>query len=141
MFRIPFIPTKRRVRVTRYGAYDPPENKREAFIIASLWDNECGTCYEEPVVVVIDVFAKLPSSRPKRIKSEPNVYKPDADNVAKAILDALNGHAFKDDRFVIELVIRKHDRVRKDSECVMVSVTPIRELDMYGVEDGARNQK
>lgn len=33
--------------------------------------------------------------------------KPDADNVAKAVLDALNGEAWKDDRQVAELQVSK----------------------------------
>ena len=33
--------------------------------------------------------------------------KPDGDNVAKAILDSLNGHAYKDDSRVCELSVRK----------------------------------
>lgn len=33
--------------------------------------------------------------------------KPDCDNIAKAILDALNGIAYKDDSQVAELVVKK----------------------------------
>ena len=33
--------------------------------------------------------------------------KPDCDNIAKAVLDALNGLAYKDDSQVTELTVRK----------------------------------
>ena len=33
--------------------------------------------------------------------------KPDADNIAKIIMDALNGVAYEDDRQVVELIVRK----------------------------------
>ena len=34
--------------------------------------------------------------------------KPDCDNIAKVILDALNGIAYHDDSQVVELVVHKH---------------------------------
>ena len=34
--------------------------------------------------------------------------KPDADNIAKAVCDALNGIACKDDSQVVDLTVRKH---------------------------------
>ena len=33
--------------------------------------------------------------------------KPDVDNVAKSILDSLNGMAYKDDSQVVECIVRK----------------------------------
>lgn len=35
------------------------------------------------------------------------VKKPDIDNIAKAVLDGLNGHAFADDKQVAALTVRK----------------------------------
>ena len=37
-----------------------------------------------------------------------NLYKPDLDNIAKIVLDSLNGLAYKDDRQVVSLKIEKH---------------------------------
>ena len=34
--------------------------------------------------------------------------KPDADNIAKAVCDALNGIAYKDDSQVVDLTVRKY---------------------------------
>lgn len=46
------------------------------------------------------------------MQSEPDIFKPDVDNIAKNVLDALNGVAFTDDRFVVSLLIEKRPRTR-----------------------------
>ena len=38
----------------------------------------------------------------------PHIKRPDADNVAKAILDALNSHAYNDDSAIALLTVRKY---------------------------------
>ena len=38
----------------------------------------------------------------------PHTKRPDADNVAKAIMDALNGHAYNDDSAIALLTVRKY---------------------------------
>ena len=68
--------------------------------------------HEGAVEINIETFGKLPKGTPKCVTSEVNVRKPDVDNTAKEILDALNGIAFKDDRFVVKLTVTKHPRVR-----------------------------
>lgn len=50
------------------------------------------------------------------------VVKPDVDNVAKAILDALNGVAFADDRQIVQLSCEKWYDVT-DENCGFASVT------------------
>lgn len=64
--------------------------------------------------VEIEAFFEIPHSTSlknqlKMIHDEilPSI-KPDADNIAKSILDALNGIAFKDDKQVVELLVKKH---------------------------------
>jgi len=52
------------------------------------------------------------------------ILKPDLDNVAKAILDALNGIAYIDDNQVVELIVRKKR-----------SVNPRAEVELYEVEE------
>lgn len=47
---------------------------------------------------------KKKMARQNKIAPEKN---PDCDNIAKAILDALNGVAYKDDSQVAELVVKK----------------------------------
>lgn len=67
---------------------------------------------DEPVSVCISIWRPLPKSRPKKVSTEPDTYKPDADNIAKAVLDALNGLAFEDDRQVVSLSVIKYPRAR-----------------------------
>ena len=46
-----------------------------------------------------------PKSLPKRVVH--HVKKPDADNLAKAIKDAMRGVVYKDDSQIVELIVRK----------------------------------
>ncbi|MEG1247059.1 RusA family crossover junction endodeoxyribonuclease, partial [Gordonibacter sp.] len=81
--------------------------------------------HEGPVSVTIDVFRALPNSRPKRVAYEPDTVSPDADNIAKAVLDGLNGIAYEDDRQVVELHVRKHNRMRRAGDSVRFSVKAV----------------
>lgn len=61
------------------------------------------------ICAVFTVPAKWPVAKKKlalRNEIAPEM-KPDCDNVAKAILDALNGIAYKDDSQVTELIVKK----------------------------------
>lgn len=63
-------------------------------------------------------------TRPGRAKTS----RPDADNVAKAVADALNGVAWKDDAQVARLVVEKRHCAQDDAEGARVVVT-IKPLD------------
>lgn len=124
-FTLDFVPTKRRPRFTRRGmAYDPPENAREARLIRAALKSQCpdARAAEGGVRVEVDVFRALPKSKPKKVKSEQDLCKPDADNIAKAILDALNGVAWRDDAQVWSLGVRKNPRTRRDHDSVLIRV-------------------
>src|SRR3989304_2546580 len=49
----------------------------------------------------------------------------DLDNLSKAVLDALNGVVWKDDRQVVELRVRKLPSAPKDSPCVLIEAWPL----------------
>lgn len=58
-------------------------------------------------------FARPKSHRRKKgglTKRAPKYHcqTPDADNLAKMIMDSLNGHVYVDDKQICELVVRKH---------------------------------
>lgn len=57
------------------------------------------------------------------MEREPDVVRPDADNVAKLVLDALNGAAWEDDTQVVSLSVVKRDRTRREGERTVVWVT------------------
>ena len=60
--------------------------------------------HADPVEVVIDAVFLRPKSHKKGATTQP---RQDVDNVAKAVLDALTGVAWADDRQVRRLVIEK----------------------------------
>lgn len=76
----------------------------------------------EPVIVTIDAYRPLPDSRLKRVRSEPDTYRPDAASEAKLVMDALNGVAWADDSQVVDLHVRKHPRVRGQAERMDVTI-------------------
>ena len=67
-------------------------------------------CY---VSVTVNAYFSIPKSytKGKRLACQHNMNrpakKPDADNILKAVLDALNGVAYEDDKQVIEVICRK----------------------------------
>ena len=123
-FGFGFVPTKRRPKFTRKGrAYDPAANKREAAAIREAWAEQVGEWKADgPVGVSVDVHRKLPKGRPLKVESESDTFKPDVDNIAKAVLDALNGVAFEDDSQVVCLRCYKHPRRRRDSDRTLVRI-------------------
>ena len=134
-FSVPFVRGKGRVRFVRATGrtYTPDataeamERIRQAYAAAS---GGRAAPKGAPVRVSIYTARALPKSRPKRVGEEPDVYKPDVDNIAKAVLDALNGVAWEDDTQVTQLVVQKGPRMRgvQDETGVVVS---------WEVDDGA----
>lgn len=68
---------------------------------------------EKPIIVAITAFFPIPKSTPKYLAKElakgdvAVLKKPDADNIIKSVLDALNGEAYKDDKQVISVTCIK----------------------------------
>ena len=124
MFEVPFVKGKGRVRfVKQTGRTYTPDATAEAMErIRQAYIAACGAKAPKgaEVAVHITTLRPLPKSRPKRIESEPDVYKPDVDNIAKLVLDALNGTAWDDDTQVTELVVGKAERVRGVTESTYV---------------------
>lgn len=116
-FDVPLVRGKGRVRFVRQtGRTYTPDATAEAMeqVRAAYAARARGEMAPKgaPVMVEIDTFRPLPKSRPKKVTHEPDVFKPDADNVAKLVLDALNGTAWHDDTQVTHLVVQKHHRTR-----------------------------
>lgn len=112
---------KPRPRFTKAGfAYMPKAYEGYEESIADAYRKAGGRLREGPVNVEITYRRRLPASRPKKVTREPDLGKPDVDNVAKAVLDALNGVAYVDDAQVVELRIRKQRRRREEPELFVV---------------------
>lgn len=117
-FTIPGDPRgKGRPRFTRRGtAYTPKET--------TAYEKKVRACYYEarqetdarltgPVAVDITAYYGIPKTVTKKVREkimageELPLKKPDIDNVAKIVQDALNESAYQDDRQVTELHARK----------------------------------
>lgn len=70
--------------------------------------------FSGPLAVIFSVTVQIPASWSKKRQSRAMdgiigaTKKPDIDNVVKALCDAMNGVAYKDDAQIIELTVTKH---------------------------------
>lgn len=83
------------------------------------WIRDCylfrgpGKALEGEIKATIEAYLEIPksASKTKRAQMEKGIInptkKPDSDNIAKSILDALNGIAYKDDSQIVELTVKK----------------------------------
>ena len=118
-FKIPGkIQAKQRPRFSKSGIVYTPKETR-------VYENFVRVCYNdyadqykwEPYVgqirAEVEVFVQVPKSDSKLKKQTKLVgeirptTKPDCDNLAKSILDSLNGLAYQDDKQVVELEVKK----------------------------------
>lgn len=105
---------KARPRFTRQGhCYTPKATVLYEKWIANNYKKENGILFQNPIVVKIIANIGIPKSATKKFKEnalngiEKPTKKPDADNIAKAVLDALNKVAYSDDKQVIGLSVKK----------------------------------
>ena len=92
-----------------------PEKTRlyEQRIREEFWKKySLDNCYQtEPIECKIRALYSVPKSYSKKKKAEligtPYNHKPDCDNIAKAILDALNMLAYRDDTQITKLSVEK----------------------------------
>lgn len=105
---------KARPRFTRGGqTYTPKKTVDYERQIRASYQLADGVLTELPVSVSITAFYNIPKSASKaktqRMLSNELLpcKKPDLDNIAKCVCDALNGIAYKDDAQVCNLTVRK----------------------------------
>lgn len=115
-FEVKQVKGKPRPRFTVRNGHPVPyaDSKQKAYesIIANAYREAGGRLLTGPVSVAIGITRALPQRTPKGIESEQDTHKPDVDNVAKSVLDALNGVAYKDDSQVVGLTVTKFGRFR-----------------------------
>lgn len=113
-FEIPGQPQgKARARTTKFGSYTPEKTV--------LYENYIKLCYQQVTNYIsekaLKVYIKACFEPPKSVSKAKRVdmltdklrptKKPDIDNIAKVVLDALNGIAYKDDTQVVSLEVVK----------------------------------
>ncbi len=118
VFKIPgMVQAKQRPRLSRGRVYTPQATVNyEGYVkwCYSDYANQKGwTPFENAIRAEIEVFKPVPKSDSKKKrelklsgKIRPTV-KPDNDNIAKSVLDALNGLAYVDDKQIVELAVDK----------------------------------
>lgn len=115
-FTIPGIPVpKARPRVVRGHAFTPKKTKDYETLVKDVYNLTVGEYLgDSAIVATIDLFFPIPESYSKSKKRRiadgeiKHTKRPDVDNCAKAILDALNEVAYKDDAQIVESHITKH---------------------------------
>lgn len=106
---------KARPRVTRYGAYTPAKTKNYERAIQLAFQNKYKGLVplKKPLRMEIDCYMYIPKNTSNIRRKRKNAKeilpdkKPDFDNMAKSITDALNGLAYEDDNQIVDARIRK----------------------------------
>lgn len=108
------IKGKARPRVMKTGvAFTPKDTVSYENWVKLCYQQQAGRHLEGAIRARIIAYYKVPKSySKKRVQAikcglEYPTKKPDGDNIAKIILDSLNGIAFKDDSQITELTIFK----------------------------------
>jgi Holliday junction resolvase RusA-like endonuclease len=107
-FTVPGVPVgKGRPRFTRTGhTYTPDKTAAYEEKVRLCWKTQTGSCFAGGIPLKASIIAYFPipksASKKKAAAMDGSFHtsRPDADNVAKAILDALNGYLYPDDSAV-----------------------------------------
>ena len=127
----PAVP-KQRPRISGRRAYTPKRTKDYEERVLRAFCSSYSGFYpmfgkDTPVSISINVYQAIPKSwsKKKRAQAENGEIVPlsrngDVDNIAKSILDALNGFAYEDDCQVVRLKITKSYSMEPYAEvCLM----------------------
>lgn len=119
-FEVPGVMGKMRARTVKRGnfttSYTPKEDVIYENLVKTLYLNKANGLMwndKEPIEVHIVAYFDIPRSYSKKKSKEAVEHqmfpckKPDADNIAKIILDGLNGVAYHDDAQIVLLTILK----------------------------------
>ena len=109
------VVAKGRPRLSRYGTYTPAKTKNYETKVQLLFKNKFKDFepMEGPLAIEVDVYMYIPKSDSKKMRARKKfnelrpTKRPDWDNMAKSITDALNGLAYKDDSQIVEATVRK----------------------------------
>ena len=105
---------KGRPRFGNGHAFTPKRTREYEDLIADSYVSQHGEIFEEePIDVTIRAYFRIPDSKPLRFKRaaklgiELPTKKPDIDNIVKVVLDSLNGVAYSDDKWIVNLTCVK----------------------------------
>jgi Holliday junction resolvase RusA-like endonuclease len=118
-FKIPGkVQAKQRPRFSKSGiVYTPKETRVYEDFVRVCYSDYANQYQWEPydgqLRAEIEVFIQVPKSdsklnkQAKIIGEKRPTIKPDCDNLAKSLLDSLNGWAYQDDKQIVELEVKK----------------------------------
>ena len=108
---------KGRVRMTSSGiAYTPAKTMNYEILVKELYiiNHQDRPLIEGQIEATLKAYFTIPKSATKKKRAlmidekvRP-IKRPDLDNIAKTVLDALNGLAYKDDSQVVSLILEKY---------------------------------
>ena len=116
-FTIPGEPkAKARPRVTKSGhAYTPDKTIEFENWVKLCYQESCDEVFHDgEIMASIVCYFRIPESKSKKKQFDMEsgiirpTKKPDLDNLAKSVLDALNGLAYSDDSQIVGLEINKY---------------------------------
>lgn len=108
-------------------AYDPPKSRQYKKYIQTLAESvKPAEPLEMPLTVTIKAYMGIPKSKPRKWREAAAIglqmptKKPDADNIARCVTDAVNGVLWRDDSQIVRLTVSKH---YSDEPRVEVTIT------------------
>ena len=114
---------KARPRLGKYGTYTPKTTvdyeKAVQLAYQKQFKNE--KPFDNPVQMEVTFYFQVPKSYTKKHRLEfarenkPHTKRPDLDNLVKAVTDALNGLAYKDDSQIYSMVIQKWETLEESN--------------------------
>ncbi|OUP10968.1 RusA family crossover junction endodeoxyribonuclease [Collinsella sp. An2] len=112
---VPEVVGKQRPRYSRKlgRPYTPSKTRVFEECVRKAWREQVGEGWAEfsgAVTVTVAMTRELAKSNPKKWAGRQDVQKPDADNVLKSCLDALNGLAYSDDAHITRELAEKMPR-------------------------------
>lgn len=114
---------QKRHRHGKGRTWDPSAKDKDQ--IRLLSSDQITTRYEIPIRVEITAYYPFLKSWTKAEQAigegAPKITRPDADNISKIYLDALNEIAWTDDNIITELTVRK---LYSREPCVVIEVEP-----------------
>ncbi len=125
---------KDRPRFSKDGhTYTTRKTREYEDLVRYIYSKEIhGTMIPEGMHIIVYIFAdfKIPEADKKADKEKkrkgliPATIKPDADNIAKIVLDALNGVAWRDDSEVTELRVFKQYAEKNNVHVRIIGLNP-----------------
>ena len=134
---------KGRPRFTRSGhTYTPKKTKDMEEVIRLNYATQCrNRMFDDMVGVCINAYLNIPKQTKKSawecMRKLLRIFapkKPDIDNIAKLVLDALNGVAYPDDKNIVELIVTKQYDPNRPEGHLRVAVYEVKNIGKDGEE-------